>query len=153
MNKQLLIVIFISLLIILIPALLISLGLYFFLGGFLQWLLISIGAIFVIGQLSNQYFRRRIELDINNFKAKIEELNREQSIEATCAYCKTRMMVPVKLSHRITHACPECKQVNLIVFQFTTAQISTPMDLPQLGAPVSAILNETTTTETSTTEQ
>ena len=50
MNKQLLIVIFISLLIILIPALLISLGLYFFLGGFLQWLLISIGAIFVISE-------------------------------------------------------------------------------------------------------
>lgn len=142
MNKHLLIVIAISFLIILIPSSLISLGLYLFLGHFLQYLLISIGVIFVIGQLSNQYFQRRIELDINNFKAKIEELKNEQSIEATCAYCKTRMMVPIKLSQRITHACPSCKQVNLIIFQFTTAQISTPMDLPQLGAPVNAIINE-----------
>ena len=136
MNKQLLIVILISLLIILVPASIISLGLWLFLGNYIQWLLISAGAIFVIGQLSNQYFMRRIELDINNFKAKIEELRSAQSVEASCAYCKTRMSIPVKLSERITHACPDCKQINLVVFQFTTAQISTPMDLPQLGQPV-----------------
>jgi len=142
MNKNLLIVTLISLLIILIPSLLISLGLYFLLGHFLQYLLISMGTIFIIGQLSNQYFQRRIELDIQNFQARIEELKSEQSVEATCAYCKTRMMVPIKLSQRITHACPDCKQVNLIVFQFTTAQISTPLDLPQLGTPITAILND-----------
>jgi len=133
MNKQLLTILGISLGIILIPSFLISLGLAHFYGGFWWLLLLSSGIIFLIGEISNQYFQRRIAFDIATFKTKIEELKNEQSISVSCAYCKTRLSIPIVLSKRNTHECPNCKQTNLVIFQFTTAQITTPLELPQIG--------------------
>jgi Zn finger protein HypA/HybF involved in hydrogenase expression len=134
MNKQLLTILAISLGIILIPAVVISLGLSHFIGGFWWILLIAAGVIFLIGEISNQYFQRRIAFDIVTYKTRIEELKNEQSITASCAYCKTRLTIPIMLSKRNTHECPECKQTNLVIFQFTTTQITTPLQLPQIGA-------------------
>jgi len=132
--KQLLIILGISLTIILIPSFLISAGLTIFFGHFWYLFLVAVGTIFVIGELSNRYFQTKILADIQNFKAKIEQLRSEQSVVASCAYCKQRLTIPVKLSQRTTYECPHCKQTNLVVFQFTTAQITTPLELPQLGS-------------------
>ena len=145
MNKQLLVIFSLTLSIILIPSFLLSLGLSAFYGNFWWLFLICCGAIFVIGQISNQFFQKKIASDIENFRYRIEELKNEQSVNVTCAYCKQMLNIPIKLNKRNTHPCPNCKQINLIVFQFTSAQITTPLELPQLGSDVIASSNESKT--------
>jgi hypothetical protein len=142
MNKQLLTIGAISASIIFIPALLIAFGVFLILGYFWGAFIISCGIIFIIGELSNQYYQRRISLDVQNYQAKIQELKSEQSVGASCAYCKQRLTIPIKLSQRNTHECPLCKQTNLVIFQFTTAQITTPLELPQMGSMPNNVPND-----------
>lgn len=134
--KAKIVLILLSCLIILIPSVVISIGLYYFIGHFFATLLISSGLVFIIGQISNIMAQKAAELNVIKLKTNLAEIASAQSMEVSCSYCKSRNIVPIKLSQRNIFNCKDCKQANLIIFQFATAQISTPLELPQLGTPI-----------------
>lgn len=131
--KAKLIVILISLALLIIPSLLGAGALALFAGHFLAWFLGALAVTFVIGQVSNMWVQRKAELDMHRIRNQLTEIASQQSVEVSCSYCKVRNHIPVKLSGRNTFECTGCKQTNLIIFQFATAQITTPFENPQLG--------------------
>jgi hypothetical protein len=134
MNKEKTIVISLSLLAILIPALLISAALFMVWKNFWLIFLIVLAICWIIGQVSNMFFQQKATVEVEKLRLKLTEINNQQSAEVPCAYCKDRNLVPIRLNQRNTFSCKQCKQTNLIVFQFATAQITTPLEEPQLGA-------------------
>ena len=122
-----------SLLFLLIPSLLIAWGLSYFFQHFWVLLIISIGCVFIIGQISNMWVRKKADMDILRIKNHLTEIATQQSVEVSCSYCKDRNLVPVRLNTRNTFECKKCNQTNLIIFQFATAQITVPLENPQLG--------------------
>ena len=103
-------------------------------GGFIAPFLISIGVFFIIGEIYNKITSQKNTIKIEQFKLKRAELETSQNVEVSCAFCKTRNIIPIKLSLRNTFNCKQCKQENLIIFQFATAQVTTPLTIPSYGA-------------------
>lgn len=134
MKKEALIVIGLSLALLVIPALLVAGGLFFLWGHFWLTFLVALAVAWMIGQLSNIFFQQKASVEIERLKVKLTEIYNQQSVEVSCAYCKDRNLIPIRLNQRNTFSCKVCKQTNLIIFQFATAQITTPLEEPQLGA-------------------
>jgi hypothetical protein len=133
MNKQLWLIGTLTALIILIPSSLIAFALANFFGHYGTWFALSAALIFIIGLISNTMIQKKINKDILNLQNRLAEISNLQNVEVSCSYCKTRNIVPVFLNQRNTFDCKNCKQVNLIIFQFATAQITVPLELPKLG--------------------
>lgn len=131
--KAKLVVILISLALLIIPSALAAGALALFFSYFFAWFLGALAVTFVIGQISNLWVQRKAELDILRVRNQLIEITSQQSVEVSCSYCKVRNHVPVKLNGRNTFECTACKQTNLIIFQFATAQVTTPLENPQLG--------------------
>jgi hypothetical protein len=134
MNKQSIALIVLSLVVIILPATVIALILGGFFGHFWSWFGLSCAILFVIGQLSNSFFSKKMNIDIIRLQTRLEEIANQQNVEVSCAYCRTRNITPVYLNQRNTFTCSKCKQVNLIIFQFAAAQVTVPLESPQLGA-------------------
>lgn len=135
-NKLIGIIIYviISITIVTIPSAIIAFGINMFqeINHFWSHFIISFGVIIVIGFLSNIYSsyklaKMELQVQLANHAETLA-----QSVEVQCAYCKTRIITPIKLSERVVISCPHCKKTNLIIFQFGAVQISTPLELPQL---------------------
>jgi ribosomal protein L37AE/L43A len=134
MKKETVLISALSLLAWFIPSLVIALALFLMFGHFLVMLLCSLGIVWLLGQLSNLFFQQKGHIEIEKLKLKLIEINNQQSAEVSCAYCKERNLVPIKLNIRNVFKCKQCKQSCLIIFQFATAQITTPLEEPQLGS-------------------
>ena len=134
MKKEQVIVIGLSTLVILVPALLIASAFFIAKHWFLIPFLVSAAAFWIAGQISNMFFDYKTTVDLQKLRLKEIEMLNEQSIETSCSYCKDRNVVPIRLNERNTFSCKACKQTNLVIFQFATAQITTPLQEPQLGA-------------------
>lgn len=135
MNK-LLIVAVLSLLSLIIPSALLAgcISIYQEQGHFWLWFFTTFGILFFVGLLSNSFLNRKTNKDILQLQNNLIELTNQQSVEISCAYCRTLNISPIFLNKRNTFICSKCQHENLIVFQFLAAQISTPLELPQLGA-------------------
>jgi hypothetical protein len=132
--KENILVIAFSFLLIAIPSVLIGVGFKLSTGVFFAPFLISLGLLFVAGQIYNSVVQQKNSVTIEQYKLKRTELESSQNIEVSCAYCKARNIIPIKLSLRNTFNCKECEQENLIIFQFATAQVTTPLTIPSYGA-------------------
>lgn len=110
-----------------IPSLLIALGVYLKNGTFFVPLLISLALIFLLGQITDSFLKTKTKVEIERVLLRKKELELEQSVEVSCSHCKERNLVPVRLNGRNTFECKGCKQVNLVIFQFTTARVTTPL--------------------------
>jgi hypothetical protein len=142
MNKQTLIIGMLSITIITLPALFFALAGAFFVGHFWAWFFLSSGMVYIIGQISNQFLTKKMNADLLKLTTRLTEVTNQQNVEVSCAYCKVRNITPVFLSQRNTFECKTCKQQNLIIFQFAAAQITVPLESPQLGT-ISNLINET----------
>lgn len=131
--KTTLLIILLTLAIVLIPSLLIAGGLAVFIGHFWVFFAIAFAVIFIIGQISNVFFQHKAGVDVERLRARLTEITNQQSVEVSCSYCKERNLVPIRLDKRNIFECKSCKQTNLVIFQFATAQITTPLENPQLG--------------------
>jgi len=148
-SKESFLLIALSILFLIIPSSLIAVALSMMYGHFLIFFLGAFASIFVIGQISNIAVHKKAELDIVRIKNQLTAIINQQSVEVSCAYCKDRNLVPIKLNVRNTFECKECKQTNLIIFQFATAQITVPLENPQLGTmPLPKETNEQNTQKT-----
>lgn len=105
-------------------------------GMFILPFLSTFAASWILGQISNVYFHQKADVEIEKLKLQEMEIIGQQSVDVNCSFCQKRNMVPVRLNMRNTFKCIHCEQQNLMVFQFATAQITTPLTLPQLGASV-----------------
>lgn len=128
---QLLLLIGIS---VLLPALLISIGVFLFVGYFWGTLIFTFGLIYVIGLVSNKFTESKINTKINELNEYISRKTLEQSMEVSCAYCGMRHIIPIRVDERNTFECKKCSQTSLIVFQFTTAQLTTPLVVTDTSA-------------------
>jgi Zn finger protein HypA/HybF involved in hydrogenase expression len=50
----------------------------------------------------------------------------KQIIQLTCSHCKKPVIVPISLNEENRFVCPECKESNLVIIQYTVAQVTTP---------------------------
>lgn len=132
MKEHYLILLF-SLATITIPAFLIALGFLLYYHVFFAPFLVGIGIFCIIGTALNSYMQKKGIHQVETIKMKRAQEENSQNIEVSCAYCKVRSSVPIKLSDRNTYICPACDQENLVIFQFATAQITTPLVLSQYG--------------------
>lgn len=139
--KEKLIIITLSSIFLLVPSLLLAISAFLIFGHFWISFLISLGILFEFGQVSNMIAQRRGNLDIINLKTKLAQISSQQSVEISCSYCKERNIVPIRLDLRNEFDCKSCKKSNLVIFQFASAQITTPLELPQLGTNVNATGN------------
>lgn len=58
---------------------------------------------------------------------KIELLKKNnQIIQLTCSHCKKPVIVPIALNEENRFKCPNCNEDNLVIIQYTVAQVSTP---------------------------
>jgi len=133
MNKQTIIIGLLSLTIVTLPAFIFAICLASIFGHFWAWFCLMFGVSFVIGQLSNTYLSKKINSDILKIQTRLAEVTNQQNVEVSCAYCKVRNIIPIFLAQRNTFECKNCHQHNLVIFQFTTAQITVPLELPQLS--------------------
>lgn len=117
-----------SLAIWIVPSILISLAIFYYTNHFVIPFLIVLGVVYLIGYLSDAFFKQKTVVDIQRLNVKIKELEMQQSVEVSCSYCKERNIVPIKLNTRNTFNCQHCKQLNLMIFQFATARVTTPLD-------------------------
>lgn len=132
--KQIIKAILTSLSYVTIPSLILSLGVGLMTGHYLATFLVCFAFVFLIGIVSNNWIHSRTIKTIAALDLRKKLADTEQSVEVSCAYCKTRNVVPVRLSLRNTFPCSSCKQSNLIVFNFTTAVVTEPLKLGQIGA-------------------
>lgn len=49
-----------------------------------------------------------------------------QIIQLTCSHCKKPSIVPITLNEENRFICPHCNESNLVIIQYTVAQVSTP---------------------------
>jgi hypothetical protein len=133
MNKQTIIIGLLSLTTVTLPAFIFAICLASIFGHFWAWFCLLFGVSFVIGQLSNTYLSKKLNSDLLKIQTRLAEVTNQQNVEVSCAYCKARNIVPIFLAQRNTFECKNCRQHNLIIFQFTTAQITVPLELPQLA--------------------
>ena len=132
--KQIIKAILISLSYVTIPSMILSLGVGLVTGSYLTTFLVAFALIFLIGLVSNNWFRTLIVRHNQLVEFKKKELESQQSIEVSCSACKARNIVQIRLNKRNTFLCTTCKVNNLIVFDFGTALITEPIKLPQVGA-------------------
>ena len=132
--KQIIKAILTSLSYVTIPSLILSLGIGLMTGHYLATFLVCFAFIFLIGIVSYNWIHSHTIKTIAMLDLKKKLADTEQSVEVSCAYCKARNIVPVRLSLRNTFPCSTCKQSNLIVFSFTTAIVTEPLKLGQVGA-------------------
>jgi transcription elongation factor Elf1 len=52
--------------------------------------------------------------------------NNNQIIQLTCSFCKKDVVVPISLNIENRFQCPHCNENNLVIIQYTVAQVSTP---------------------------
>jgi len=143
--KNTLIVLLISLAFVSILSIVAACGLYFINGLWLSNFLISFVLISFFGFISNSFIDKRTSIIIENIKLEREKLISEQSVEVLCAYCKVKNTTQVKLGDQNRFNCKSCNQVNSIIFQFGTVQISTPLVLPEFSNISNEMLNKITT--------
>lgn len=134
MKKAELSVIILSLLILIIPSTIVGVIWFLATGSFILPCIVSFVLLWIFGQLSNVFFQQKASVEIERIKLQLVNINNQQSVEVSCAYCKHRNVMPIKLNERNILSCSQCNQSSLVIFQFTTAQITTPLELPQLGA-------------------
>lgn len=127
MNKDIIKLLLLVILTVFLPSLLISLGIYIFTNHFWPTLLVSSGIIYVIGMISNKISEYKINTKIHSLNQEISKRLLDQTLEVSCAYCGYKHIIPIKVDERNTFECKNCKQISLIVFQFTTAQLTTPI--------------------------
>lgn len=133
MTKQTFTIGVLSLLVTLLPSFLIALAIFSFFGNFWAWFCITYSFIFLVGIISNNFIQKKINRDIIKLQTRLHEVSNQQSVEVSCSYCKMRNVVPVYLNQRNTFKCSKCQQVNLVIFQFAAAQVTVPLELPQMG--------------------
>ena len=136
--KQIIKAVLTSLSYVTIPSLILSLGIGLLTGRYISIFLVAFALIFLIGLVSNNWFQTLIVRHNQLVEFKKKELESQQSIEVSCASCKSRNIVPVRLNKRNTFPCTTCKVSNLVVFEFATAVVTEPIKLPQIGANVHA---------------
>jgi len=52
--------------------------------------------------------------------------NNKQIIPLSCSFCKKESLVPIKLDIENRFTCPHCNENNLVIIQYTVAQVSIP---------------------------
>ncbi len=63
-----------------------------------------------------------------------------QIIPLTCSFCKQSILVPISLDKENRFTCPNCNESNLVIMQFTVAQVSTPK-IAKIDIPIPANVN------------
>ncbi len=117
-----------------IPSLSLSFAVYLLTNHFIVPFLINLGIVYLIGYIMDLFFKYKTQNKILKFEIDTKTLELQQSVEVSCAYCKVINVIPVKLNIRNTFECNSCKQINLMIFQFATAQVTTPLETNLLGA-------------------
>ena len=127
--KNILTVVFLVFLELLLPSILMALGFYTFTGRFWGPMLFSIGLVYVIGLIINKHYQHKV----NTINERLQLSALQQSLEISCSYCRTSQIVPIKINKRNTFECNGCKKENLVVFQFTSAQLTEPMVVSEVS--------------------
>jgi hypothetical protein len=141
-NKEEIIILALSMGVVMVPSLILGLVGLLLWGMFWVPTLVAIAIIWVIGYVSDTFSKQKVQVDLAKVKVQELQVRNQQSVETSCAFCKVRNMVPVRLNTRNTFECTKCKQTSLMVFQFTAAQITTPLALPQWGQKVNLPIQE-----------
>jgi len=96
---------------------------------------ICLFATWIAGYVSNDIVNHRAAKDILKLQTQKVQYENSQNIEVTCAYCHKPNIIPIWLSKKNLFACQQCKETNLVIFQYTTAQVTTPIDVPKINLP------------------
>ncbi len=127
--KNILLVGLISLFTVFVPASLVALGVFLLIGSFLPFFLIASAVFILIGIIYNIIGEKGI-------KKVLKETKTNGAIEVPCAFCKTNHIVNILLDSRNTFVCTKCGHKSLIVLQFLTAQITTPLVVSETTTPI-----------------
>ena len=137
MNKNIKLLLF-SFAYVALPSIVLSLGIGYFTGNFLETFLITFGIIFLLGLISNMVVSNKMFKFVSNLERQRIDISNQQNVEVSCSACKARNVVSVKLAKRNVFPCSQCKKPNLIIFQFATAIVTEPIKLDQIGANTNA---------------
>ena len=117
------IVVFLSLLITSIISSILGASFYLFNLGFWKGFVLAF-AIQTVGY--GLYSKIKDKHTFVEFQ-KIELLKKNnQIIQLSCSFCKKPSVVPITLNEENRFECPHCHEMNLVVIQYTVAQVTVP---------------------------
>ena len=131
------IILFRILLSLMVPSVIGGIGLTYIGLRFWEGFSICLFATWIAGYISNDIVNHKAAKDILKLQKQKVQYENSQNVELSCAYCHKPNMVPIWLSKKNLFACTHCKETNLVIFQYTTAQVTTPIDVPKIEPPQS----------------
>lgn len=90
-----------------------------------DWVQIFVAAIFVqiAGfYLWNSFMQYRMKVGLEQEETKRISMYETQGVESQCAYCNAINYIPIRLNDDNNYECTECKNVNSVYVQITTAR-------------------------------
>ena len=129
-------ILIVALIIAVFPACIVGLACWLLWNIFWVPTLLIGASIWIIGSFWNRYLLYRSEIDHNSLQRERLKRHESESVPVSCAYCRTDHIIPIKVSERNEFKCQKCNQSNVIVFQFTAAQITTPLVVSGDSMPI-----------------
>ena len=78
--------------------------------------------------------------------------NLKQSISLNCSYCRTSNLVTININDENVFACKNCNQQNIVMMEFSAAQVSSPQDQNEVLRKIEQVASNNTITVKDVTE-
>jgi hypothetical protein len=128
MNKNIILLVSISLGTTFLVSSLFGLAGSTIIGTFWGWFCVSLLVQFIVFGIANSYLIQRDYIAIQQQDLEALDKLSKFSIRISCGYCEQANTIPIQLNQKNTFKCESCNQVNGVSMQFMATTLTTPVE-------------------------
>ena len=96
---------------------------------------------FIIHYFWQTFLINKLQISDNELLQSYIQQNTKQSINLSCAYCRSQNSVNIDINTENIFNCKSCNQQNIIMMEFSTARVTVSQDTSQVLNTIDKLIN------------